>query len=181
MKKQLTSIIAVMGLAILSGCSLFQWAMPGTTLSDANVLAMLDTINIGEIDAAHLAQQKASSEEVKTFASRMLNEHTIMMQDTRQLAQRINIRPETPALAENVGKTHKKTIDELRMLSGRDFDQAYLKYQIKMHEQTIDLVQATADSVDNSLLQQHLKKARPDLDSHLSAARALERQVVAQN
>jgi putative membrane protein len=178
--KSLTTIMAIVGGVVLSGCSLFQWAMPGATLSDANVLAMLDTINLSEIDAAHLATQKASSEEVKTFATRMLNEHTMMMQDTRQLAQRINVQPETPALASTAAKTHQETMEELRKLSGRDFDQAYLKYQIKMHEQAIDLVQDTADSMDNPKLQQHLRQARPDLDSHLTSARVLERQLVAQ-
>jgi putative membrane protein len=179
--KPLTSVIAIIGGAVLSGCSLFQWAMPGVTLSDANVLAMLDTINAGEIDAATLAQQKASSEKIRTFASRMLTEHSTMMQDTRQLAQRIHVQPEMPALASTTAETHQKTMEELRTLSGRDFDQAYLKYQITMHEQAIDLVQNTPGSVDHPVLRQHLSKARPDLESHLSATRALERQVIAQN
>jgi putative membrane protein len=177
--KPLTSVIAMVGAAVLSGCSLFQWAMPGVTLSDANVLAMLDTINIDEIDAAKLAQQKAFSEKVRTFAARMLNDHKTMMLDTRQLAQRIHVKPERPALASTTGKTHQKTMGQLRMLSGRAFDQAYLKYQITTHEQAIDLVQDIADSVDNSVLQQHLIKTRPDLENHLSKARALERQVIA--
>ena len=67
------------------------------------------------------------------------------------------------------------------MLSGREFDQAYLKYQITTHEQAIDLVQDTAGSVDNSVLQQHLIKTRPNLERHMSAARALERQVIAKS
>jgi putative membrane protein len=178
--KPLTTIMAILAGAILSGCSLFQWAMPGATLSDANVLAMLDTINLSEIDAADLAKQKASSEEVRSFASRMLNEHTTMMQKSRQLAQRINVQPDTPALASTAGKTHQETMEELRKASGPDFDHAYLKYQIKMHEQAIDLVQDTAGSVDDLRLQQYLRQARPDLDSHLSAARAIERHLVAQ-
>jgi putative membrane protein len=179
--KPLAGVMAAVGLVVLSGCSLFQWAAPGATLSDANVLAMLDTISVGEVDAAQLAQRKASSEQVRTFASRMLNEHSTMIQDTRQLAQRINVHSKTPALASTIGETHRKTMEELRTLSGREFDQAYLKYQIKMHEQAIDLVQDTAGSVENSVLRQHLIKTRPDLESHLSAARAVERQVIAQN
>jgi hypothetical protein len=53
--------------------------------------------------------------------------------------------------------------------------------QITMHEQAIDLVQDTADSVDNPLLRQQLIKARPRLESRLTIVRALERQVIAQN
>ena len=97
--KLLTRAITIAVGVILSGCSLFQWAMPGATLSDANVLAMLDIINLSEIDSADLAKEKASSEEVRTFASRLLNEHTAMMQETRQLAEQINVDPQTPVLA----------------------------------------------------------------------------------
>ena len=179
--KSLTSVLAVVIGAVLSGCSLVQWAMPGATLSDGNVLAMLHTINIGEIDAAKLAQQKASSEKVRKYASRMRHEHSTIVRDTRQLAQRIHVRPDPPALASTVGTAHQKAMEEMQTLSGREFDQAYLKYQIKVHEQAIDLVRDTAGSIDNALLKQHLSKASPDLDRHLSEARALERQAGAQN
>jgi predicted outer membrane protein len=75
--------MSIAAAVILSGCSLFQSAMPGASLSDANVLAMLDIINLSEIDSADLAIQKASSEEVKMFASRMLKEHTATWQRNR--------------------------------------------------------------------------------------------------
>lgn len=178
MKPQLlTTVIAMVSGAMLSGCSLFQWAMPPATLSDSKVLAMLKTINLSEIDAASLAKQKASSEDTRMFASRMLNEHTTMLQEARQLAQRIHI---PPALTSEATKTHQATIEELQKLSDRDFDRAYLKYQIKMHEQAINFVQDTVSSVDNPHLQHHLRQAHPDLEDHLLAARAIERQLVAQ-
>jgi putative membrane protein len=177
--KPLTIVITLASGVILYGCSLFQWAMLGATLSDANVLAMLDIINLSEIDSADLAKEKASSEEVRTFASRLLTEHTAMMQETRQLAQQINVDPQMPVLASIVGTRHQETMEELRSMSGADFDQTYLKYQIKMHEQAIDLVQHTADSVHNRRLHHHLKGARQDLLTHLSTASAIERHVVA--
>lgn len=176
--KPLTIVITLAGGVILYGCSFFQWAMPGATLSDANVLAMLDIINLSEIDSADLAKEKASSDLVRTFASRLLNEHTAMMQETRQLAQQINIDPQMPKLASMVGKRHQEKMEELRRMSGADFDQAYLKYQIKMHEQAIDLVEHTADYVDNRRLHDHLKGARQDLLTHESTASAIERYVV---
>jgi len=177
--KPLTLVITLANGVILYGCSLFQWAMLGATLSDANVLAMLDIINLSEIDSADLAKEKASSEEVRTFASRLLTEHTAMMQETRQLAQQIDVDPQMPVLASIVGKRHQETMEELRSMSGAAFDQTYLKYQIKMHEQAIDLVQYTAHSVHNRRLQHHLKGARQDLLTHVSTASAIERYVVA--
>ena len=177
----LTRAIAIAGGVILSGCSFLQWAMPGATLSDANVLAMLDIINLSEIDSADLAKEKASSEEVRTFASRLLNDHTAMLQETRQLAQQINVDPQMPVLASMVGKWHQETMEELRSMSGADFDHTYLKYQITMHEQAIDLVQHTASSVHNRHLHSYLKGARQDLLTHVSTASAIDRHVVARS
>ena len=178
MKPQ-TTIISIAATVILSGCSLFQSVMPGTTLSDANVLAMLNVINLSEIDSADLAKEKTSAAEIRIFASQMLNEHTAMLQESRQLAQQINIDPQMPVLASIVGKRHQETMEELRRMSGADFDQAYLKYQIKMHERAIDLVQHTAESVDNRRLHHYLKGARQDLLTHVSTASPIERYVVA--
>ena len=129
--KPLARVITILAGLILSGCSLFQSTMPGATLSDANVLAMLDIINLIEIDSSNLAQHKASSEEVRTFASIMLSEHTAIMQGTRELAQQINVDPQTPVLASAVGKRHQETMEELRRISGADFDQAYLNIKFR--------------------------------------------------
>ena len=176
--KLLLRVVPIMAGLILSGCSLFQWTMHVAMLSDANVLAMLDIINLSEIDSADLAKEKASSEEVRTFASRMLNEHTVMLQETRQLAQKIHVDPETPVLVSIVGKRHQETMEELRSMSGAAFDRAYLKYQIQMHEQAIDLVQNKADFVHDSHLHHYLKGGRQDLLTHVSLANGIERHVV---
>ena len=58
---------------------LLQRAMPGT-LSNANVVAVLNTIDTSEIEAAQLAKQKASSQAVRTYAARLIDDHTDMMQ-----------------------------------------------------------------------------------------------------
>ena len=176
--KPFTNVITIAIGFILSGCSWFQWGMPVAAMSDANVLATLDIINLSEIDSANLAKERASSE-VRTFASRMLNEHTAMLQKTRQLAQQINVDPKTSTLASIIGKRHQETMEELRRMSGANFDQAYLKYQIKMHEQAIDLVQAKADFVHDSHLHHHLKGERQDLLTHVSLASGIERHIVA--
>ena len=164
---------------LVSGCAAAQRAMPGT-LSDANVVSVLDTIDVSEIEAAQLAKQKASNAAVRTYAARLVDEHTTNMQQTLQLANKRGLQPEKPSLAAAVERTHQKTMDELRKKSGRDFDRAYLDYQVAMHEQAIKLVQETANSVEDTRLKQHLMQTRPDLMSHLTGARDLQRQVVAQ-
>lgn len=176
--RQFVIAAAVAG-TLVSGCAVAQRAMPGT-MSNAAVIGTFNAVDLTEIDAARLAKEKASSPAVREFADRMLQEHTTMLQNRQQLANRLNIQPETPALATAMKSTHDETMEELRKKSGSDFDRAYLEYQVKMHEQAIKLAQETGESSDNARLKQHLVEARPGLQSHLAAAKSVQRQIMAQ-
>lgn len=176
MKSAVTVVVTITVGIVLSGCSLAQKMMPGSTMSNPEILGVLNTINRSEIDAGQLAKQKASTQEVRAFASRMQNEHQMMMQNINQLAQRMNMQPQKPALASTLEKTHQETMEELRNKSGSDFDKAYIEYQVKMHEQSVDLVKNAADSVDNPNLKLHLRQTVPDLQNHLASAQSVERQ-----
>ena len=167
--------VAVCGL-LMTSCAVAQRTMP-STMSDANVLAVLNTIDKSEIEAAQLAKQKAESTQVRGYATRLVEEHTQMLGKNRQLTDRIRLQPDPPQLASSMTSTHQKTMDELRKLSGRDFDRAYIAYQTTMHEEAISLVKKTATSTENSALKQHLTRATPDLESHLTEAQAIQRQL----
>jgi putative membrane protein len=170
---------AVFAGCLLSSCAFTEQVMP-LTMSHANVVAVLDTIDQIEVDAGELGKDKADSQNVRFFASRLALEHTRSTQARHHLAERINVEPKKPQLALALEQMYEESENLLRQKSGRDFDEAYIKNQIMVHQQMIKLVQDTEDSMDEADLRQHLRYIRPDLLSHLSAARAAERQLVAQ-
>ncbi|HEX5545009.1 MAG TPA: DUF4142 domain-containing protein [Nitrospira sp.] len=173
MKSALTVALTFIAGIVLSGCMLTQKMMPGT-MSNSEILGVLDTINRSEIDAGKLAKEKATAPEVRSFASRMVSEHERMMDDMSQLAQRMGVRPQKPALAFTLNDAHQDTMEELRGKSGSDFDQAYIEYQVKMHQQAVDLVKNAANEVDNFSLKKHLRETRPELYSHLDSAQSIQ-------
>ncbi len=174
MKSALTVVITITAGILLSGCSLVQRAMPGSTMSNAEILGLLNTINRSEIEAGHLAKEKASTQEVRSFASRMVSEHQMMAQKIDHLAQRLSMQPQKPALAATMEDTHQETMEELAAKSGSDFDKAYIAYQVKMHEQAVALVNDVAHSAEHQSLKLHLRETRPDLQNHLAAAQSIE-------
>lgn len=175
MRLSLTVALAFTAGILLSGCVLTQKMMPGT-MSNSEILGVLDTINRSEIDAGRLAEEKATAPEVRSFASRMVSEHERMMEDMNQLAQRMDVRPQKPALAFALNDTHQDTMEELRGKSGSDFDKAYMEYQVEMHEQAVDLVKNAANEVANFSLKKHLRETRPELYSHLDSAQSIRGQ-----
>ncbi|OQW37259.1 MAG: hypothetical protein A4E19_13930 [Nitrospira sp. SG-bin1] len=159
---------------LVSSCTVLQKARPGSTMSNAEILGLLETINRSEIDAGQLAKQKASGQEVRSYATRMIDEHQMMMRDLNRLADFMELRPQKPALAFTMENEHQDTMEELRDKSGSDFDQAYKDYQVKMHRQAVDVVQNAVDSVKNFNIKQHLRQARPNLQDHLASAQSIE-------
>ncbi len=169
------SLALVSGLAF--GCATAERTMPGT-MSKANVVALLNTIDTNEIEAAQLAQQKAVSPDVRAYATRLIEEHTGMVTKNQEVARRMNIEPDQPHIASSLNNAHQGTMDNLRIKSGAEFDQTYLDYQIRMHERAVSLVEDHADSAEEARLRRHLLQARPDLLSHLAEARSIQQQMV---
>src|SRR5512138_1624974 len=180
--RTLFTVMAFVACAMLYSCSLLKGGMPpAPTLSDPNVIAMLDTVHLNEVEMDELAKHKASFEEVRMCAERIMHEHGTMVQDLHQLAQRIHIKPETPVIAAVTRKDHLEMMQDLRKKSGRDFDHAYLTSQIMMHEQTIQFIDETTESANSLLLRDYLRKTHRDLESHLSAVKVVKQHLVTQN
>jgi putative membrane protein len=167
------------GSLLLSACASVEEVMP-LMMSHANVLAVLDTVDEMEVDAGELGKNKAASPSVRSFASRLIQEHRGSIQGRKRLAEKMDVEPQKPQLAEALELRRMESKSLLENKSGRDFDEAYIRDQIMVHEQMVKLLQDTEDSMDEPDLRQHLRFSQPDLLSHLSAARAAERQLLAQ-
>jgi putative membrane protein len=174
------AVVAVFAGSLLSACASVEEFMP-LTMSHANVLAVLNTVDELEVDAGELGKNKAASPSVRSFASRLAQEHTSSIQDRKRLAEKMDVEPKEPQLASALELRRGESKSLLEEKSGRDFDEAYIKDQIVLHEHMIKLLQDTEDSMDEPDLRQHLRYSQPDLLSHLSAARAAERQLLAQH
>jgi putative membrane protein len=150
------------------------------TMSHGNVVAVLNTIDETEAEAGELGKQKGTSPNVRSFASRLVHEHRTSIVDRQHLAEKIDVQPKKPALASALEGMQEESKRLLEKKSGRDFDEAYIQQQISIHQQMVGLIQDTEDSMDDPALRQHLRYIRPDLLSHLSAARAVDRQLSTQ-
>lgn len=159
-----------------AACAVSERVMPAT-MSDANVLAVLNTIDQSEIEAAQLAKRKAQSGEVRSYAGHIIDDHTAVMDKNRQLANRVNLRPEPSSLASRLMATHQETMERLRILSGDEFDRAYIGYQVAMHDEAVSLVEKTSRSADSPQLQRQLSQMVPDLRQHLDQAKRLQNQL----
>ena len=81
--------------------------------------------NFAEVELGKLAQQKASSDDVKKFAQMMVDDHTKALDDLKSSAGTHNITWPTTLDAK-----HKKLSDRLSKLSGAAFDREYMQAMV---------------------------------------------------
>ena len=165
---------------LLVSCAFFQHNMPALTMSDANLIDVLNTINKNEIASAELARDKSTSAHVQAFADRVLKEHQESIASNRRVAQQMDVQPTSPSLASKLKQDQIDDMETLRSKSDFDFDRIYIQQEIAKHVQALELVQTAAEYEYVSSLKQQILHTKLDLLSHLSAARAVERQLVAQ-
>jgi putative membrane protein len=65
---------------------------------------------------------------------------------------------------------HKRKLDDLAKLSGREFDTAYDRAQMEAHREAVALFESYAQTGDNPDLKQWAAKTLPHLKAHLTMA-----------
>ena len=144
--------------------------------SEANVVALLHESKVGEIRAGTLAQQRASSQAVRSFASQMVTDHTALDERGNAIAQSAGITPTLPYTALQV--LNASDLAALQGQSGAAFDRAYIAQQVLAHQRTLSLVDTSLPIVKTEALRAALQnEVRPRVADHLRMAQQLQTQV----
>jgi putative membrane protein len=167
--------------------------------ADRDFVAEACAAGKAEVADGQLAVNRASNPAVKTFAQRMVDDHTRTNQDLLQLASIKGLTPQSgmtsrtastptgqagqiPAAAQTAGEqvteqpaqSKAKALDMMNKwskLSGTDFDREYMKAQIQNHEKAVFLFETEANSGSDPDLKTFAEKALPALRDHLKMAR----------
>lgn len=168
--KGLSLWVAIAVGLMMSGCK--NESGPGYA---SNIAAIVNAANTGEIQTGQLAQAQASSQDVKTFAARMVSEHSAAQQRQGALFARLGITAVEDATSRQLQDETRNMLATLRARSGADFDQAYIAGQLDMHARLLNML-------DNNLLpgasrdelRADLQMMRVEVASHLQAARIVQ-------
>src|SRR5262249_55511746 len=116
---------------------------------------------MAEVELGKLAEEKASSPEVKKFGQRMADDHGKANDELKSLAQSKNIT--IPASDTKEQKLH----DQLSKLSGSEFDKAYMKAMVADHKKDVNAFRKESQSGKDPELKAWAAKTLPTLEDHL--------------
>ncbi|HEX2542457.1 MAG TPA: DUF4142 domain-containing protein [Caldimonas sp.] len=150
-------------------------AAQGAAPTDAQIAAIVVTANQVDIDAGHLAKQKARSKEVQSFAELMVSDHGGVNKAATELVQKLKVKPEASATSDSLRKGGDDNLARLRKLDGAAFDKAYVDHEVTYHRAVLDALDKTlVPSARNEELKALLIKVRPAFVAHLEHARHLQ-------
>jgi putative membrane protein len=133
--------------------------------SDKQFIQKAATGGMAEVELGKLAQEKASSPEVKAFGQMMVDDHSKANDELKTLASEKGI-----TLPTDAGAAHKAKISKLEGLSGEQFDRAYMQEMLKDHKKDVADFKRTAKSSKDQDLKDWAAKKVPTLEQHLQHA-----------
>jgi putative membrane protein len=144
------------------------------TLTDANIVALLDRANEADSSAGALAVKKASNAEVKRFAKLMMSEHHALRQQGKQLAGKLNLTPQPPTNDPVEQLATKETAALESAPKGKQFDSTYIDQEVKAHEAVLALADSSHQVAQDPQLKTLLEQARPVIQKHLDKAKEIQ-------
>jgi putative membrane protein len=122
-------------------------------------------INQGEISLGRMAEEKGATPRVRSFGTRMVRDHTAALLDLRVAAGKAQVvLPSTPPGPEGAMDR------QLAGLSGKDFDEQYMKHMIAGHGAAISAFTEEIAFGHNPPLRTYARKTLPLLESHETQA-----------
>lgn len=118
---------------------------------------------MAEVEAGKLAQQKGSSEAVKNFGAKMVEDHTAANEKLMALAATKKVK-----LPKGMDVKHKAMHKKLNTKSGAAFDTAYIKGQIADHKATIALMEREIASGKDAEAKSFATETLPVVKEHLT-------------
>jgi putative membrane protein len=100
-----------------------------------------------EIASSKLALQKSDSDKTKTFAQKMIDDHTATSTELKGLLSSGKVTFSAPT---TLDKTHQEKLDKLSKLQGKDFTKQYDDMQVSAHKDAVSLFERYAKDGDTS-------------------------------
>jgi putative membrane protein len=124
-----------------------------------------------EIESSKLATERADAKS-KTFAAKMVKDHTMTSTELKALVQGGKVKGEIPAALDS---SHQSKLDKLKAAQGGDFDKLYDDNQIDAHKDAVNMFERYANGGENADLKAFAGKHLPHLKEHLQMAQDLKK------
>jgi putative membrane protein len=142
--------------------------------TSAAILAQIHQADLKEIAIGKMAEEKASTDEVRAYADQLVKDHTNADQMVLATAQKTGAHLRTPATARS------KTDQKLNSVSGAQFDRIFLDQTSADHKKLMSELQQEREDASDDDIEALIDKIMPILQQHHDLAQILLKKEQAQ-
>jgi putative membrane protein len=124
-----------------------------------------------EVQLAELAAQRAMNPEVKSFAQKLVDDHTKVNSELMSLASQKNVKVD-------VDDDKDRAYNRLNKKSGSEFDQEFVEHMVDEHEKDVKMFEKAASDAKDPEVRAFASKHVADLREHLQQAQSLRQSVM---
>jgi putative membrane protein len=144
----------------------------GSPASAEEFVKAIGGVNIAEVQLGKLAAEKGSSQQVKQFGQRMVNDHATANDELKAIAGKKNI-----TLPTAIDAKHKAEYDRLSKLSGEAFDREYIRGMVEGHQEVLADFRQQSQSGQDAEVKAFAAKTLPTIEAHLEQAQSINQAV----
>jgi putative membrane protein len=145
----------------------------GITPSTPDFVKQAAMSDMFEIQSSQLAEQKADDAPTKSFAQKMVTDHTKTSSEVKSMVSSGKLKGVD--LPTDMSSSQKSMLDKLKGLNGKDFTKQYHSDQVSAHKDAVSLFERYGKGGDNPDLKAWASKTLPDLQGHLKMAQDLDK------
>ncbi len=124
--------------------------------------------NLYEIEAANIAWERSSSEQVKAFAKMLIADHTAANSKLEVLVSQAE-----GSVPSSLDDAHQKMIDDLNAAEDAAFDGVFMAQQIAAHEASLQLHENYVAGGDDPAFKDFATESVKTVQSHLKHAKGM--------
>ena len=152
---------------ILWGSASASLAQP--TMNGPEYVAAAGASDLYEKRSSEIVLTDAQNDEVRSFASMMIKDHTNTSGQVKAAATGAGITPPPPSLVPK----QQAMIDALTKMSGPQREKLYVQQQLAAHQEALALHSGYAKNGDDAALKQVAATAVPIIERHLNMVKKL--------
>jgi putative membrane protein len=147
-------------------------------MSASEILSIISTVDMDEIDAAKKALTKKPAKDVKSYAQMMHTEHNLNLQKTKNLAKTLKAANVQTKTVIKIHTDDAAQLTKILKLSGNAFDKAYINMMVNGHKKVLNMIKTQLmPSATNASLKKHLTETQASVTKHLNMATKLQAQL----
>ena len=143
----------------------------GQMMKDKIFLRKAAEGGMAEVKLGQLATQKAGSQDVKDFGSRMVTDHTELNNEMKPIADSLGV-----MLPKKLNTKDQAEYEKLNGLSGNDFDTEYVTFMVKDHHEDLREFRMEAASTTDPNLKTAVDRGAKVIREHLSMVTGLAKE-----